>query len=245
MERIRRYVTVVCLALADSDWYDRQLRDNPIRPFDETAAPMLWRSRSPAAPTWPVHSLTDAEIAAAEPSRLPDPVTIPLGKATHTLPAQTVLFPADIVALRIIQENLGRRPIAWALTAGSEIKSLSPFVLQQGLVFALQPAPVDSAVPTVDRRRVFGQLFDIPTTDRLIWEAYRYSGLSYPDGARLDPTSRGIASDFAMPFAQLGGAYEALADTGRAVRNFQRAAELTPDPALRRSLAGRLRELSR
>ena len=40
---IRQDVTVVCLALAQTDWYMRQLRDNPIRDFDEAAAPAVWR----------------------------------------------------------------------------------------------------------------------------------------------------------------------------------------------------------
>ena len=32
---VRQDVLVVCLALTETDWYKRQLRDNPIRPFDE------------------------------------------------------------------------------------------------------------------------------------------------------------------------------------------------------------------
>ena len=39
VEGIRRDVTVVCLALAKTDWYTRQLRDNPVPAFDEATAP--------------------------------------------------------------------------------------------------------------------------------------------------------------------------------------------------------------
>ncbi len=40
---VRQDVLVVCLALTETDWYKRQLRDNPIRPFDEVAAPDIWK----------------------------------------------------------------------------------------------------------------------------------------------------------------------------------------------------------
>ena len=56
---IRQDVTVVCLALAQTDWYMRQLRDNPIRDFDEAAAPAVWQGLHPVKPTWALHSMTD------------------------------------------------------------------------------------------------------------------------------------------------------------------------------------------
>jgi hypothetical protein len=36
---IRQDVTVICLALANTDWYMRQLRDNPARPVDLKGRP--------------------------------------------------------------------------------------------------------------------------------------------------------------------------------------------------------------
>ncbi len=49
---IRQDVTVVCLALANTDWYMRQLRENPVRPVDPAQIPKLWRDSIPPAPTW-------------------------------------------------------------------------------------------------------------------------------------------------------------------------------------------------
>ena len=48
---------MVCLALANTDWYMRQLRENPARPAVPSQEPALRRDAIPERPTWPLHGL--------------------------------------------------------------------------------------------------------------------------------------------------------------------------------------------
>jgi len=88
---IRQDVTVVCLALAQTDWYMRQLRDRPTGEFDEAAAPAYWQGRHPVKPGWPLHTMSDAEIESARPTMLSDSLPVQIGPMRVTFPARTIL----------------------------------------------------------------------------------------------------------------------------------------------------------
>jgi len=233
---VRRDVLVVCLALAETDWYKRQLRDGPVRSFDEAAAPAIWQGRHPVAPTWKPHDLSDHQIAQAVGQLLPQSVTIPIGPIRHLLKRGTPIYSRDIVVLKILQDNHGRRPIAWAMTTGADYYGLEPYLLQRGLVMELETAQVDTVSPDVDMQRILGVALDVPVTDRLIWETYRYAGLDHDLPAPLEPTAAGVANNLSLPFAQLAYAYQARGDTTRAARNIARASQLSSNPSLRNAL---------
>ncbi len=96
---------------------------------------------------------------------------------------------------------------------------------------------MDTTRSDVDLHRILGTALDIPVTDRLIWETYRYAGLlKAPVAADLEPTAQGVASNLALPFAQLTYAYEGRGDQQQAIRNLERASLLSPNPALKRAL---------
>lgn len=237
---IRQDVLVVCLALSETSWYKRQLRDIPLRPFDEAAAPAIWKGRQPVLPTWKPHSMTDAQIEQAQPVLLPQDVPVMVGPIRHVLPKGTPLYSRDFAVLRLLQENAGKRPIAWSMTTGSEFLGLDAYLIQEGLVMALQTAPVDTTRAELDHHRILGLPLNVPLTDRLAWETYRYARLV--DGAHdpLEPTAAGVANNLSLPFAQLAYAYESRGEEDRAMQNLSRAAALSSNPNLRRAMTNLL-----
>jgi MFS family permease len=237
VEGVRRDVTVVCLALANTEWYARQLRDNPVQPFDEATAPPVWRGRAPIRPEGPTLRMTDEEIASAYSRQLGEAVTVNFGPFRQTYPAGAVFYTSDFVTVRILQQNLGRRPVAWSLTTGRNFLSLDPYLLQQGLVFLVQTAPPDSTAPGLDRQRLAGALLDVPTTTRLVWETFRYGGLRTRSGGAMDVTSRSFASTLSLPPAQLAYAYQTLGDEPMTIRNLELAGSLAPNAAIAAALS--------
>jgi transmembrane protein TMEM260 (protein O-mannosyltransferase) len=235
---IRQDVTVVCLALANTDWYMRQLRDAPVRLVDRKTLPPIWQGAVRPPPDRPLHGMTDSMVATAMSGYVvPEDQRISLGPISRTLKAGSYLLPNDILSLSVVQQNVGRRPIVWAITTGREFAGLENYVVQQALGFVLRTSPPDTASPAIDTRKLAGAPLDIPTTERLLWETYRYAGLLDGDVTRLESTSASIASTLSLPYTQLSYAYSARGQHDKLMRALERAMQLTPNPALRAALA--------
>lgn len=241
VEGIRQDVTIVCLALAQTDWYLRQLRDNPIRAFDEAAAPAIWKGKAGPRPDWPVHTMTDAQINQITSSFtvLREAQSVQVGQGRYTLPANTYVNPNLIALARILQENVGKRPVSWSMTTGRSFGGLDPFMIQQGMAYLVSPVVPDTANHDLEIGRLTGTLLDVRTTDSLVWHTYRYGGLleaSEADIANLEPTARGMAFNLGLPFTQLALAYQSRGDRERTVANLERAAKLVADGQIKEAL---------
>jgi hypothetical protein len=153
------------------------------------------------------------------------------------LKAGTFLLPNEILTLSVVQQNVGRRPIVWAITTGRGFGGLENYVLQQALGFALRTSPPDTTSPAIDNRKLAGAPLDIPTTERLLWETYRYAGLLEGDVTKLESTSASIASTLSLPYTQLSYTYSARGQQDKLMRTLERAMQLTPNPSLRAALA--------
>lgn len=233
---IRRDVTVVCLALAETDWYMRQLRDNPVRAFDRDAAPAIWRDWPADRPDWPLHTMTDEEIRAAVPQLIRAESEITFGPYRVVVPAQTPFYGKDFLAVRVIQQNFGRRPIAWAITTGREYQGLDPLLVQRGLAFWVEDALPDTTSADLDFPGGGAPPLDRPVTERLLTETYRYANLVTGGPGRLEPTSRSIANTLAVPFAQLAGLAEGRGDSTAMLRWLEPAAQLSDAPAVHEAI---------
>ncbi|MEO8090224.1 MAG: DUF2723 domain-containing protein [Gemmatimonadales bacterium] len=234
---IRQDVTVICLALANTDWYMRQLREAPVRPVDRTALPPVWRDSVKPLPTWPLHTMSDASIATAMMGfGAPETQEIKLGPLRRTLEKGTYLLPNEILTLSVVQQNVGRRPIVWAITAGREFAGLSAYVIQQALGFSLQTAKPDTTAPWLDLRRLAGAPLNVPLTERLVWDTYRYAGLLEGDATRLESTSAGIAATLSFPFVELAYGFSDRGQVDKMQRALDYAFRLSPNPALRAAL---------
>jgi hypothetical protein len=237
VEGVRQDVTLVCLALANTDWYMRQLRDNPVRPADPAQVPALWRDSIPAPPDWPLHGMTDSMIAAAMSGYLVNETRqVKLGPVIRTLEEGTLLYPSEIMSLSVVQHNIGRRPIVWSVTAGNGVAGLRDYVVQRGLGRQLQTTPPDTTDPNIDLHRLAGAPLHIPDTEELVYRTYRYAGLLERGASGLEPTASSAAASLALPLVQLVYAHQARGDRERMERALQQGVKLSPNPALREAL---------
>ena len=239
VEGVRRDVTIVCLALAETPWYLRTLRDAKSEPVDRSRLAPVWRGTPAPTITWPLHDLTDATIHAFAPQRTDQDLTLALPNGLAVLlPRGTAIFGKDLLLLSILRQNAGRRPISWSVTAAQRLYNLGPQLVQQGLALNLLIAGPDTAgLVGGSARGPGGAPLDLVTTQRLMAESWSFGALFTSDLSGLDGNILGMAGTIALPYAQVGVALAARGDTAGAITALERAVRLAPQPAIQAALA--------
>jgi hypothetical protein len=102
--------------------------------------------------------------------------------------------------------------------------------------YELVSARPDTTSPDLDVRRLAGVPLDVPITERLVWQTYRYGGLLGPREGPLETTSAMAAASLASPVVQLAYVYSARGERTQTERAVEAAARLSPNPGIQSAL---------
>jgi hypothetical protein len=255
VEGVRRDVTLANLSLMNTRWHLRQIRRREADPFEPSTSVTLWRPRPDepgfelsdtgsegrSAARWPkpegpVMSLSEAQLS--DSLQLPDIAAAPtqplqFGGVTIRFGAEYLLL-QDLMTAILIRDNLGKRPIYFAWSAGGypdQTLGLSGYLVSQGLVRRLNESvvvPNDSIVAS----SMLGYV-DVPRSSELLWNGYRWQSATWqrPRGW-VDPPSSSILQLYAIVYGAMSQVYNTRGNAELAVRSDSVAA------AVRANIAG-------
>jgi hypothetical protein len=202
-------VTVIVLQYLYTDWYPRQIRDRTEpgrqRPFDARFAAEIYSTTTPL-PEQAVSLATDEVLTSVRAGPLPEDLSLSLDSVLITYPSGFYLDRGLRIALSIINETAGRRPIYFASSAGL-IRSLglSPWGVRHGLATKLVMRDIEADTPDgwiQGSARMGEEWFDVERNMTLVRDVYRYRGLKdrelLPDRSTLS-----IPMQFQLLFVQL------------------------------------------
>jgi hypothetical protein len=208
VEGVRKDVTVAVTSLLGLDWYGRQMIRRPIFEYDAARGPAIYRHK-----VWKKPEIPLVQLSLDEADRLPPyvelrgPQVFRKDSITATITAQ-YLTRDQILLLQMIKDTFPQRGIyisRGAGTYGNEL-GLQPYLVTQGFVRKLLPAPVKESKSTFSLAG-FGW-FDFDTT-RSLWDSV-YTGqkaLLYQK-RWIDPSSSSIPFSYLLTAAAMGEGYQ-------------------------------------
>jgi hypothetical protein len=210
-------VVIANTSLLNTDWYVRQIIRSPIRDYDSTKGPAIYRDRQWTRPANPPLRLTLDEadqIPLAQENR--DTVLFTVGKIKAVIQPR-IFTKADYAVLLMIRDNPDR-PIYFARTSGGYGHELGfgPYLAMQGLARKLLP---DVPTPSRDTVLVPGEGWvDIPRSTALWNEVFEGHQALINKGGWPDRASVGIPALYVNTGLILSEALENLGDRANAAK---------------------------
>jgi hypothetical protein len=235
VEGIRPDVTVANMSLMNTEWHLKQLRRRQPAAFDPARSIDLWKPGTDEAgqplgdttaagdpwpePTTPLLTLEEKEI-----DSLPELMRAPgnslrFGQVEISF-GDEILDRKDLATLLLIRDNLGKRPIyfSWsAATYPDQTFGLTPYLVSQGFVRKLYPAPVEPKGPIV--MSVGMGYWDLERTRALLWNAYLWKSTARPrPRGWVDEPSRSILELYALVYDGMARTLRQQGDSALAQR---------------------------
>ena len=191
--------------------------------------------RRGGAPTSSILPLSDEQIeqvANTPPYQTSNRQLFRAHRLETSIPAGTVMVPADIFLAQIIDASLGDRPIYFAMTTQAyDELNLRPFLIRQGVALKLNDGPVQAdpgrgiyAVPESQLAGVIGPFIDVPRTEKLLSEVFVHrGGLPEKWGHWGDSATDGIPAYYGYSHMGLSLVYQAHGQTANAERHMEMA----------------------
>ncbi len=213
VEGIRPDVTIANLSLMNTRWHLQQLRRRQTPTFDPAKAAELWKSWSGPKPEDPVLRLSEQELNEMPEAQLvPHNSGVKFGDLQVAFGRDTLIL-SDLITVFLIRDNIGKRPIYFAWSAGGfpdQTLNLTPYLSTQGLLRRLNEKLLEPGGNIVLNRGL-GYL-DLARSRELMFGTYTYAA------AARDRPSQSILSLYSVIYGTTGSSFRAAGDTATAAR---------------------------